>query len=61
MTPATGNTGLVDAGTGAVGADPQPIDNVPGGVSCGCTSFDGSLLSLGGLGLLLLRSRRRRS
>lgn len=60
VTPPSGNTGLVDAGTGAVGADPDPVNNVPGGVSCGCTSFDGSMFSLGGMGLLLLLSRRRR-
>lgn len=58
--PPSGNTGLVDAGSGAVGADPQPVNNVPGGVSCGCTSFDGSTFSLGAMGLLIVLSRRRR-
>jgi thiamine monophosphate synthase len=58
--PASGTGLLVDGGSGAVGSDPTGEGGTPGGVSCGCTSFDGSMLSLGGMGLLLVLSRRRR-
>jgi uncharacterized protein (TIGR03382 family) len=61
VTPPTGNTGTVtDGGSGSLGAEPTGGGGGTGGVSCGCTSFDGSMLSLGGLGLLLVLSRRRR-
>ncbi|MGV3624442.1 MAG: IPT/TIG domain-containing protein, partial [Archangium sp.] len=50
---------ITDGGSGAVGTDPTSTP-VPGGVSCGCTSFDGSMFGFAGLGLVALLSRRRR-
>lgn len=50
---------ITDGGSGAVGTDPSPTPT-PGGVSCGCTSFDGSMFGFAGLGLVALLSRRRR-
>lgn len=50
---------ITDGGSGAVGTDPSGTPT-PGGVSCGCTSFDGSMFGFAGLGLVALLSRRRR-
>lgn len=60
VAPPSNNAGtVVDGGTGSVGEDPAA--QVPGGgVSCGCSSFDGSMFSMAGFGLLLVLSRRRR-
>ena len=58
---ATGTEGLVtDGGSGAVGTEPIGGGGGEGGVSCGCSTFDGSLGGFVGLGLLVLASRRRR-
>lgn len=56
----TGIGTLTDGGSGVVGTEPVGGGGQAGGVSCGCTSFDGSMLSLGGMGLLMVLSRRRR-
>lgn len=50
---------ITDGGSGAVGEEPTHTPT-PGGVSCGCTSFDGSMFGFAGLGLVALLSRRRR-
>ncbi|MBL8909820.1 MAG: IPT/TIG domain-containing protein [Archangium sp.] len=59
VTPPSGNMGVADGG-GGLGTEPVGGGGGAGGVSCGCTAFDGSMLSLGGMGLLLVLSRRRR-
>jgi uncharacterized protein (TIGR03382 family) len=61
VAPPSNNAGTVtDGGSGAVGEDPPTGTGVPGGVSCGCSSFDGSMFSMAGFGLLMVLSRRRR-
>ena len=61
VAPPSNNAGTVtDGGSGSVGQDPMTGGGVPGGVSCGCSSFDGSMFSMAGFGLLLVLSRRRR-
>jgi uncharacterized protein (TIGR03382 family) len=60
VAPPSNNAGTVtDGGTGSLGEDP-PVQEPGGGVSCGCSSFDGSMFSMAGFGLLLVLSRRRR-
>lgn len=59
VTPPSGNMGVADGG-GGLGTEPVGGGGGAGGISCGCTTFDGSMLSLGGMGLLLVLSRRRR-
>lgn len=60
VTSSTGpDNSITDGGSGAVGTEPNPMPT-PGGVSCGCTSFDGSMFGFAGLGLVALLSRRRR-
>lgn len=61
VAPMTGEGGtVVDGGSGSIGQDPVVETPVPGGVSCGCSSFDASSFSLAGFGLLMVLSRRRR-
>jgi hypothetical protein len=61
VAPPDGTTGTVtDGGSGGIGQEPMGGGGGQGGVSCGCASLDGSVLSLGGLGVLLALSRRRR-
>lgn len=62
VAPPSNDTGTVtDGGDGAIGAAPTGGGGGAGGVSCGCSSFDGSMLSMAGFGLLVVLSRRRRS
>ncbi|MFT3711239.1 MAG: IPT/TIG domain-containing protein [Archangium sp.] len=61
VAPANNNGGtVVDGGTGAIGQEPMGGGGGTGGVSCGCSSFDGSMFSMAGFGLLVVLSRRRR-
>jgi hypothetical protein len=57
-TPPTDDT-LRDGGSGTIGTSPD-YTPTPGGVSCGCSSFDGGL-SFVALGMLAMFSRRRRN
>ncbi len=60
VAPPSNNAGTVtDGGSGSIGAAPTDVP-APGGVSCGCTSVDGSMFSMAGFGLLMVLSRRRR-
>ncbi|MDP2270144.1 MAG: IPT/TIG domain-containing protein [Archangium sp.] len=60
VAPPSNNAGTVtDGGSGSIGGDPTDVP-APGGVSCGCTSVDGSMFSMAGFGLLMVLSRRRR-
>ncbi|MFO0599593.1 MAG: IPT/TIG domain-containing protein [Myxococcaceae bacterium] len=61
-TEPTGNGGtVVDGGSGSLGTEPMGGGGGEGGVSCGCSSFDGPTFSLAGLMLVSLLARRRRS
>lgn len=63
VAPPSTNAGTVtDGGSGALGEDATGGGGGggEGGVSCGCSSFDGSMFSMVGFGLVLVLSRRRR-
>lgn len=60
VAPPSNTVGVADGGSGSIGEAPVGGGGGTGGVSCGCSSFDGSLFSLG-LGMLMVLSRRRRS
>lgn len=51
---------LRDGGSGTLGVAPD-YTPTPGGVSCGCSSFDGAAFNFAALGVLALLARRRRS
>ena len=51
---------VVDGGSGSIGEGPTGGGGGAGGVSCGCSSFDGSMFSMAGMGMLLVLARRRR-
>ncbi|MDP1823565.1 MAG: IPT/TIG domain-containing protein [Archangium sp.] len=60
VAPPSNTVGVADGGSGSLGEAPVGGGGGAGGVSCGCSSFDGSLFGLG-LGVLAVLSRRRRS
>lgn len=61
VAPPSGDMGLVtDGGSGSLGTEPVGGGGGEGGVSCGCTSVDGSMVSIVGLALAAMFSRRRR-
>jgi uncharacterized protein (TIGR03382 family) len=61
VAPPSNTAGTVtDGGTGSLGEGPTGGGGGAGGVSCGCSSFDGSMFSMAGMGLLLVLARRRR-
>jgi hypothetical protein len=63
VAPPDGTTGtLTDGGIGSIGTEPVGGGGGggQGGVSCGCTSLDGSMVSLLGFVVVTVLSRRRR-
>lgn len=61
VAPVDGTSGtLVDGGSGALGTEPVGGGGGQGGVSCGCTSVDGSMVSMLGFVMVAVLSRRRR-
>ncbi len=60
VAPASSTEGFADGGDGSIGQGPTGGGGGAGGISCGCSSFDGSMFSMAGFGLLMVLSRRRR-
>jgi large repetitive protein len=61
VAPVDGTSGTIaDGGSGAIGMEPIGGGGGQGGVSCGCTSVDGSMVSLLGFVAMTVLARRRR-